>query len=112
MEWACKSVQGFFICPPCPKIFCILFCLREKSVRDADNIGLCDRLACCHCKFSALVEYLDDTFEWLLRIVVVTDVLVVHKHVRGGDADVLRVEVCCERQWCLSGVSCVRALEH
>ena len=46
-EVGLEGHQGFgFLCPPCPTIFWIPSCLRDESIRDADNLSICDWLSC------------------------------------------------------------------
>ena len=78
--------------------FCVYF------VRNADNLGICDRLAFCLCEVGALVESLNETSECLLHILAGAYLLVVLQHVRVGDAGIIIVEVSNQLKVCLHGI--------
>ena len=57
------------MCLPRSKTFLLLPLLRDYSIRDAEDLVLCDRLDFCHYEVGALTQYLDDPLEWILHIV-------------------------------------------
>ena len=82
-----------FLRPPLPKIFRVLYRFSNKSVHNAEEMGLCACLTQFRYKVGALIESLDETFEWILHIVTGTELLFILQHVSDGDVDVMIVQV-------------------
>ena len=67
--------------------------LSNNSARYANELGIGYRLAHCRRKIRTLVEPLNETLEGLFCVIWRSEVLVICRHVRCGDADVVGVEV-------------------
>ena len=105
-----RPVFGFF-CPPLPKIFCMLSHIYNKSVCNADELGLCDRLSHLRCEIVTLVESLDEKFYYILLILAGMEIIAIIQHICGRDAGIIRVKVSDNLEVCLCGVSCICILE-
>ena len=91
-EMGLEGCPGFFVLvPPGSLVFRVLSCIGNKSVGDADYLGLKDRLSGCGGEVRAIVEPLDEALERLLRIVRCMESFVIRCHVHRGCAGVVIV---------------------